>query len=182
MTDPLILKHGATFSGTRSTLGITAVIVCGVAGAWQLGLHNYPWGVRLIVLAIVGFDVFRNATGVIVDMEKRAVKSYWTLLGLRIGSWVALSEFSGLILMKINLRWHHTGGNNLWGLGARQDQEAKFYKVVLLHEKKKDVTLTESSAHHQGIESGLELAELLGMPFEDRVKRAMESAKARRKR
>jgi hypothetical protein len=90
---------GPTFKGYISSIGFL-VFAFGIVMLISQFTHSFSFLFSSIgvILTIVGFIMFLNIKGVIIDKERNLIKPYFNLIFTKIGAWESLNNYDKLVL------------------------------------------------------------------------------------
>lgn len=131
------------------------------------------------LLAIPGFYLglvrMLAIEGVVIDLKKGKVQSYFSFLFFKVGPWHNISNYNKLVLTV----YSSSSAYSLVGV-ANQTIKTKSYDTCLVDSVGKMLIIDENSNYYEALEYAEELAEKLELPFEDQFATMKESIAERR--
>jgi len=155
------------FKNTPSSLlNNQLLILCGlfiVIGLIGI-IADLEEGKYLLIIGSIGLLLKK---GVIIDIDKRLMKSYWGLLGIRFGKWKSLPKVFILIITKISKLNEY----NLPSGGAQYFSETTEFRLGIgINGKIQSIISTGN--YNLLIEEGKELSESLSVELLDAIKKS----------
>jgi hypothetical protein len=156
------IKHGVTFKGKPSTLGIILSIIGIIIMVYpyyngEFSLFLFYFG---LILLFVGILLFLSIRGVLIDKENNSIKSY-LFLGVKIGKWESLDDYYEVKLIYINMT------QSLGLRGAATNIHTESFDIVLVSEIKKNFFLKDFINYEKAMLFMKTYAELLNKPCID---------------
>jgi hypothetical protein len=150
-------SFGATFSGVLSWWGIV-FITCGII------LNSYENHIVGAILIIVGVSLFISIKGVIIDIRKRKVKSYYLFLFFKIGIWKDLINYNTIVLQRF------TDISTISYRSHSSTTSIRIFELYLIGKNSTKILLTEFKKYKEANENLIQCGKLLDLPILNRVK------------
>lgn len=178
----LTIKHGPTFSGIISTVGMWAMIASFVACIIFYKndeLDNFSYSFLALFISI---GVFLDMRGVVIDFANNQIMEYQSIWGVKRGTWESISDFKSIVLT-----YENTTKSNSIRTTTQGDRSAPgtySYCLVLRPEKGNDSILPfeigEYGSHKTGRRMLLKMAKRFNFPHYDVFYEKSKSAQKRR--
>lgn len=156
------IKHGITFKGKISNLGIILIII-----SLFIIIKPYYNGEDFSILTILGLILllfgilfFLSIRGVLIDKKYNSIKSYLFII-VKIGKWQSLSDYYEIKLKYINM------AQSLGLRGAATNLHTESYDIVLISETKKSLILKECIDYEKAKSFLYAYSKILNKPYHD---------------
>lgn len=169
----LRFRHGPTFGGIISSVGLLLLILC----ILTIFLINILW-LRILagLLFPVGFILFIRLKYTELDIQSRRIRKIDNYLLIRKGEWIDLNHFS-----KLELRVEASGFHMNHRLLTRT-MNTRTWELFALSEEGERLLLISLENYAEARKNLDTLGKLLGMETLDTYGLALESARERRMR
>ena len=177
----LTIKHGPTFTGFLSSLGMFVAVGFIFISIFMFDLSSFSGAVVSLVCifhVIFGINLFLAMRGVQIDKARNKIREYHSILGLKLGRWKYLSDYSRLIL-HFDRFTVTTSTPYTW---ARRSNKQTFDVTLVSEDDKHGIHLYECFTYDSGRARVDEISALLDMDVTDQCMIDLRKSKERRTR
>ncbi len=147
-------KIEKTLEGPTIFLGVTLLVI----GVSMLFVSIWGLGIAGILISLF---LFFSYSGIIIDTDKKTIKSYNCWFGIiKTGSWKSLEKYIGLTLVPMNKVYSMYSRSNRQNISVERD-----YKIFLVDQSKKPSLALKRCKNMEKAQNSLdELAIWLHLP------------------